>query len=103
MPRIVVGSKCADLERMVAQKRRQLQREECQLRRELKKGAYRGSTTANVYSMLTMRVNARSCQTGGRFQKRVKSHVGKCEGRITVTKRFSNSRLTCVCKSVRAY
>lgn len=43
---------------------------------------------------------ARMC-AGVRFNKRVKDHIEKGEGCIITTKRFENSRLTCVCKSKR--
>ncbi len=41
---------------------------------------------------------AREC-AGTRCVKRVKAHVDKGAGSIITTKRFPNSRLTCVCKS----
>lgn len=41
---------------------------------------------------------ARMC-AGVRCNKRVKDHIEKGEGCIITTKRFENSRLTCVCKT----
>lgn len=67
--------------------------------REIAKSSEHGSTTKAIAHMETMDVNMKRCQTGRRFQKRSKARMNKGEGRITVTKRFSNSHITVCCKS----